>query len=118
MSLQAPGQIFVNRPAWLKSSIPRSVAFDAHIHFICLMCHTALLSLIFIGFCVLHRIVSYDQSKRVKLARLAIDERFVGKPKFSFNRDRRSTPCFKKVRKLAYRSVNHSKSENYSGDFE
>jgi hypothetical protein len=65
ISLQPPRQIFVNRPVWLESSIPRSLAFDIQIHFIYLMCHTALLLLIFITFCVLNNIVSYDQSKRV-----------------------------------------------------
>jgi hypothetical protein len=65
ISLQAPCQIFVDRSAWFESSIPRSLASDIQIHFIYLMCHTVLLSLTFMSFCVLDNIVSYDQFKRV-----------------------------------------------------
>jgi hypothetical protein len=51
--------------AWFESSISRSLASDVQTHIIYLMCHTALTLLIFIAFCVLNSIISYDQSKRV-----------------------------------------------------
>jgi hypothetical protein len=60
------------------------------------MCHTVVLLLTFITFCVLNSIVSYDQSKGV-IEVSAFDCRwaFFGEPKFSFNHDRHSTSCFK-----------------------
>jgi hypothetical protein len=60
ISFQAPYRIFIDR-----SSIPRSLASDVQIHFIHLMCHVALMLMIFITFCVLNSIVSYGQSKHV-----------------------------------------------------
>jgi hypothetical protein len=65
IALPAPCQIFMDRSTWLESSISRSPASDVQIHFIDLICHTALLLLIFIPFRDLDRIMSYDQSKRV-----------------------------------------------------
>jgi hypothetical protein len=65
IALQAPCQIFVDRPAWLESPISRSLAYDVQIHFIYLTSHTALMLMIFISFCVLNRIMSYGRSKRV-----------------------------------------------------
>jgi hypothetical protein len=60
------------------------------------MCHTALMLLIFITFCVLNSIMSYDQSKRVtKVGAFDCRWAFCGEPKFSFNPDRRSTSYFK-----------------------
>jgi hypothetical protein len=76
ISLQAPCQIFVDPPAWLESSIPSSLASDVQIHFIYLMCHTALLLLIFITFRVLDKIMSYGQSKRVIQANTFDDSKF------------------------------------------
>jgi hypothetical protein len=60
------------------------------------MRNTALMSLIFINFCVLNSIVSYGQSKLV-INVGAFDRRwaFCGEPKFSLNHDRPSTSCFK-----------------------
>jgi hypothetical protein len=60
------------------------------------MCHTALMLLIFISFCVLNSILSYDQSKRA-IEVGAFDRRwaFCGEPEFSFNHDRHSTSRFK-----------------------
>jgi hypothetical protein len=90
-SLQASCQIFVDRPALLGRPISRSLASDVQIHFIYPMCHTALLLLIFITFCVLNGIVSYDQSKLVTNVD-GFNRRwaFCGEPKFSF-----SSPSFK-----------------------
>jgi hypothetical protein len=61
--LQAPYQIFVDRPVWLGRPISRSLASDVQIHFICLTRHTALFLLTFIAFCVLDSIMSYGRSK-------------------------------------------------------
>jgi hypothetical protein len=96
ISLQALCQIFVNRPARLESSISRSLASDCHIHFIYLICHTALMLLTFISFRVLHGIMIHDQFKRViKVSAVDLRWAFCGEPKFSFNHDRRSTSFFK-----------------------
>jgi hypothetical protein len=65
ISLQAPCQIVVNRPAWLGRPISLAPAFDIQIHFIYLMCHTALLLLIFMSFRVLNSILRDGRSKRV-----------------------------------------------------
>jgi hypothetical protein len=67
ISLQAPCQIFVDRSGRFESSIPRSLASDIQIHFLSLTSHIALSLLIFITFCVLNRIMSYDQSKSTDL---------------------------------------------------
>jgi hypothetical protein len=64
-SVQGPCQVFVDRSVRFESSITHFLASDIQIHFIHLMCHTALMLLIFISFCALNSIVSYDQSKRV-----------------------------------------------------
>jgi hypothetical protein len=96
MPLQVPCHMVVDWSAWFESSIPRSLESDVQIHFIYLMCHAALMLLIFLSFCVLDSIVSYNQFKHViKVG--AFDRRwaFCGRPKFSFNCDRRSTSCFK-----------------------
>jgi hypothetical protein len=96
VSLQAPCQIFVNWSAWLESLISRSLASDVQIHCIYLMCYVALMLLIFITFCVLNSIVSYDRSKHViQVGAFGRRWFFCGRENFSFNRDRRSTSCFK-----------------------
>jgi hypothetical protein len=64
ISLRALCQILVNRSSWLESSIARSLASDVQIHFIYLMCYTALFPLVFIAFCILDSTVSYGRSKR------------------------------------------------------
>jgi hypothetical protein len=114
ISLQALCQIFVDRPAWLESSIPRPLASDIHIHFIDGMCPTALLLLTSITVCVLNSIVNYDQSKRVTQVG-AFDRKFAfcGAPNISFNHDRRSTSWFKIF--SSYQKVNSVPKSNRSG---
>jgi hypothetical protein len=94
--LQAHRQIFVDRSAWLESSIFCSLVSDVQIHFIYLTSHTALILLTFITFCVLNSIVGYGRSKRVMKVG-AFDHRwaFCGEPKFSFNHGHRSISRFK-----------------------
>jgi hypothetical protein len=65
ISLQAPCQIFADRPARLGEPISCSLASDVQIYFIYLTSYTVLLLLIFITFCVLNGIASYGQSKRM-----------------------------------------------------
>jgi hypothetical protein len=65
LSWQASCQVFVDRPAQFSSPISHSVNSDIQSNSTDLICHTALLLLIFIAFRVLGSSVNYDRSKRV-----------------------------------------------------